>query len=274
MKRFMTVVVAFVVSAFLCGAAFGADCPSEVVAVTGEPKVMKQDAKSWTPCVTGMELANGDRVKTGANESVDIMYYSDRRNIVMIDGNADVVIVKEEETCALSLLNGEAMALIKNLPKGSTFEVKTPAGISGARGTGWASRTDGERATFNAFEDSIYVKGVDRSGNAMAGELIVNAGFGTTVDRFERPERLERLSGGAMERWDRWKAAVTDRANAPATRAAGDTRQKLDQISREYGQIERLESKKQDILETRDISDIEKRMEEEVSPSKAPYTGG
>ena len=140
MNRIPTVVIAFVVCVVLCTAALGAECQSEVVTVTGEPKMMREGADAWTVCAAGMALGNGDRVKTGRNESVDIMYFSDKRNIVMIGENSDVVVVKDAAPCAIALLSGEAMALIKNLPKGSTFEIKTPAGISGARGTGWRSR--------------------------------------------------------------------------------------------------------------------------------------
>jgi hypothetical protein len=97
------------------------------------------------------------------------------------------------------------MSLIKNLPKDSTFKIKTPTAISGARGTGWESSTDGSRSTFNTFENAIYVKGIDQSGSEMEGELEVKSGFKTTVDKFEKPQALEKLSDKDIERWNSWK---------------------------------------------------------------------
>jgi hypothetical protein len=103
------------------------------------------------------------------------------------------------------------MALLKSLPSGSTFEVKTPAGVSGARGTGWRSDTDGRRATFAAFENKIYVAGIDRAGNRMAGELTVESGMKTMVDRFEAPSRLERITEREMNQWNDFKKDVEKR---------------------------------------------------------------
>ncbi|MCM8761395.1 MAG: hypothetical protein NC933_04610, partial [Candidatus Omnitrophica bacterium] len=197
----------------------------------------------------------------------------------------------------------------RNIPKGSSFEIRTPAGISGARGTGWGSKTDGETAIFSSYENAIYVKGINRDGSVMEGELTVSEGFRAVVDKFERPERLEQISRADIDRWNGFRQEVIGRSPEIAKEAATSTPEKatekrietptesaaeeraektagaieeragrtiektqsiieqaestidrsysrLDRIAKEETQIERLEAKKQDIQETRDISQI------------------
>ena len=257
--RMIAVLTGLVLCLSLSPDVSGADCPSEIVSLKGEPKIMKNGSDEWVSCAVRMALDHGDRVRTAAGESVNIMYFSSRMNIVSISEKSDVVIAKGAP-CAIELVNGEAMALIKQMPKGSTFEVKTPVGISGARGTGWGSSTNGEQATFSSYEDSIYVKGVDRSGNAIAGELVVEQGFRATVYMFEKPKRLEKLSGADMDKWNSWKESISSEGPPPGAGSEcggpADDREKLDMLSEDENSIESLESKKQDIQETRDISNI------------------
>ncbi len=183
----------------------------KVVFLKGEPQINKVNTDSWTGCRKDMVINNGDRIKTGRDESVELSFSGDNSKIVRIGENSDAFIRKKEAPYSIELLRGHILAHIKNLPAGSTFEVRTPVGISGARGTGWESDTDGQRATFAAHEESIYARGIDQAGNAMEGELIVSEGWKTDVDRFEKPSEIERLSPSEIDRWDGWKESIADR---------------------------------------------------------------
>jgi len=214
---------------------------------------MKKGSDAWTSCEVNMSVDTGDRIKTSTGEEAQVSF-AEKSNFIKIREDSDVILLIAKSGGSIDLLNGEALALIKKLRKGSTFEIKTPTGIAGARGTGLGSRTDGSRSTFNSYENSIYVRGIDRSGNAMSDELVVDEGFGTTVDKFERPERLERLSDSDMGKWNDWKDNLRDQSAGDRDDSSTD---KLDSVGREEdNSMDRLDSQKDDVTEVKDIQRI------------------
>lgn len=240
---------------------------AKVAYVMGNPKIMKAGQTAWEDCRLGMIINNADRIKTLTNEVVEIAFFKDRSNIVRIESSADVFIKLAEAPYSIELLNGSAMALIKNLPNNSAFEVRTPAGIAGARGTGWRSVTDGNRAAFDVFEDSIYAKGIDKSGNPMEEEVEVESGWRVSIDKFEKPSKLEKLTGADMDRWESWRGEIAGRNEM-------DSRDRLDRVSRiEDRQEDREEALKEDVNEARDIDRIVERStaSSSASSSSDPY---
>ncbi len=202
-----------IVSAFMLFLTPEAECLSacKVIYIQGMPKIMKAGSTEWNDCKTGMAMDNGDRVKTMKDEAVELSFSDTRDNVIRVEGDSDVYVTKGEDPYIIKLANGAVMALLNNLPKNSKFEVRTPAGLSGARGTGWRSSTDGVRSTFDAYERSIYVSGIDASGNESGDSLVVDSGFRASVEKFERPGALEKLSDKDMERWNSWKADLAGR---------------------------------------------------------------
>jgi hypothetical protein len=249
------------VSIFLFAAITESQETVKVISVKGSPKIIKLAANEWVLCKADMVIENGDRIKTLGNEVVEISFAKNGANIIRIEENSDVFVKKTQAPYSVELLNGEVMSLIKNLPKDSAFEIRTPAGLSGSRGTGWRSQTDGLKATFDVFEDSIYAKGIDQAGNVMKEELIVERGWRTIVDKFEKPSRLEKLSSQDFERWNRWKEDL-----------AGKSQERFERTSRIESRIEELAAKKEDSSERRDLNRIEKRLESKTTTSSGGGT--
>ncbi len=235
----------------------------KIIFIKGSPKIMKTDTSQWISCKLNMVIHNGDRIKTVEDEAVEISFLVDNSNIVKIDENTDVFIKKGEPPYSIELLNGSAMALIKKLPKDSAFEIRTPAGLSGARGTGWGANTDGLKVAFDAFQEHIYVKGIDKAGNEMEAELIVKSGWKTIVEKFEMPEKLEKLTNEEIDRWNKWMDELAERGGGPR-------REALERAGRIERQTEgAVESKRENINEARDLERIEKRLESTTSSSRA-----
>ena len=223
-----------------------------VMFAKGKPKIMKADKKEWADCAIGTVIVNGDRIKTGDGDIVEICFLQNRSNVIRVEENSDVFIKKGQPPYSIELLNGAAMALIQSLPANSSFEVRTPTGVSGARGTGWRSRTTGSSSTFEAYEHSIYAGGIDASGN-LVGELNVPSGFRTIVAKFEKPSKLEELSQMDLDKWNRWKEDLSSRLH--------EGRGLLDKAAGMQNRIEKLESDKDNVNDARDTARIEKRME-------------
>lgn len=233
----------------LWSTAAGARNEAKIFYVKGKPDIMKEGEAGWKACRVDMRIDNGDRIKTERGEAAEIAFLSDKSNIVRIEQDSDVYVRKSEAPYRIELLNGSAMALINKLPKGSTFEIATPVGLSGARGTGWRTSTDEGSSIFAAFERFIYVNGFDQSGNPI-GDLLVEGGYRTLLNRFETPERLEKLSPEELAAWNEWKRDLGRRL-----------KEMLERAGRLESRIDELESRKLDIKESRDLERAEKKSE-------------
>ena len=265
MRTFIVAVALF----FLCGASSFAENQTRIFYIKGKPNIMKEGLPNWKACKVNMPISNGDRIKTEKGEAVEVSFLDDKSNIVRIEENTDAYIRKCVAPYRIELLNGAAMALIKKLPKGSKFEIATPVGLSGARGTGWRSSTSGASADFQCYESSIYVQGMDQNGNMIEGELTVNSGWEAFLDQFEKPERLGKLSEDDMAKWNQWKSDLTERLQDLANR--------LDRAGNLDGKINQLESQKLDVKESRDterVAQVQERQQEKVPTEDIPYKPG
>jgi hypothetical protein len=245
---------------FLLSAAFAfAQGEASVFYVKGAPKIMKSGSSEWQDCKLGMRIDSGDHVKTVKEEALEISFLKDRSNMVRIEEDSDVFIKKNEAPYSIELISGAIIALIKKLPAKSSFEIRTPIATCGSMGTGWRTSTDGSKARFEAFERRIYVKGIEQSGNPMEGELIVNSGWASRLNKFERPEKLERLSYDDIDRWNRWKKDMT-------TRVKNEGGSFLDQSSAQTeNRMDRIQEIQSDIKEARDMNRMESQQESRQS---------
>ena len=251
-RRAISFSIAVFLSAFLFIGI--ADCKSEtrIILVKGEPSIMKDGSPDWGQCKKGAVVDNGDRIKTSKDEAVEISFSDESTRVIRIGENSDVVISKCESPYSIKLLDGEIMTLLEKLSNGSTFEIKTPTATCGARGTGWSVTANELKTIFKSFENSIYVKGIDASGNE-TGELIVRDGWQVIVDKFEKPSELERLAAGDFEKWLEWKNDLMERLEGlkeGGFEAAGAMQNKIQELE---------DRKNSDVSDTRDSGTINQR---------------
>lgn len=252
-KKILLSVIIIVISFFLLGGIAECKDAATIILVKGDPKIMKQGSASWDACKKNKTVNNGDRIKTLKGESIEISFSDDNKKILKISENSDVYIRKTESPYSIELVSGEAMALLGKLPKGSTFEIRTPTGVSGARGTGWGVSANELRAIFKSFENVIYVKGIDANGNEIPGELEVREGWQSIVDKFQKPGALEKLESGDMDRWNEWKNDLMERLDNLKERG-------FEQAAQMQNKIQQLESKKSsDFRDARDSDTITAR---------------
>lgn len=240
--------------------------------VNGQPKINRANTSEWVVCKEGMEVGQGDRIRTMVGETMEISFGAKGINRILIDESSDVFLKKSDSPYTLELLNGRTMAMLKKLPPKSAFEVRTPAGLCGARGTGILSETDGKRSVFGSFENSVYAKGIDASGNAMGGEFLIGSGFKTSVNMFEMPSGLEPLSEEDLARWNEWKNDVDVRSGGgPGGGAFG----RGDAVS---GAMDAQSDRIADNSDTRDVERLDERLSGKESVSsggyKPPSNGG
>ena len=231
-----------------------------VIFVKGDPKIMKEAKGQWEDCRLDTVIDNGDRIKTVQAEEVEVSFLKNNGNILRIQENSDVFVRKGEVPYSIELLNGQTMALISSLPKGSTFEIRTPTGISGARGTGWGAGTDGVSSLFSSFMNNIYVSGMDKNGKPTGKAIDLKSGWKAAVAKFGFPSKPEKLTAAEMERWNKWLEALSNRLGKSFM-------QGLNRDGKLGSYAEQLDQRKQAMNEARDEARIESRLNKPTDSS-------
>jgi hypothetical protein len=278
----------FLAAAFLApGGIAEAQADAKVIFIQGNPKVMKAGTEEWVDCAVDMSVTDGDNLQTASDEAVEIAFTADNANMIRIGGNTTVAINKATPPYAIELPKGNIVSLIRRLPKDSTFEIKTPACIGGARGTGWSTECTGLRASFDVFEGNIYTKGIEVSGEEMKEEVSVDASWRMTVYKYERPMRLEKMAEGDYKKWNDWKEASKERigkfkeegaadaaaATATTSSAAAGTKGIKEESAAEEGKKGEGKDKKKD-KEDEDKDDKDKKKDDDNGDDNGDKGGG
>ncbi|MGB3113814.1 MAG: FecR family protein [Candidatus Omnitrophota bacterium] len=170
----------------------------EVISLSGNVKVIPAGETREVVCQAGMLLEKGDRIKTGGGAYVEIAFDRRMDNVIRIEGSSDVALKLDEEN--IELVNGEVFAAIKNLKKGEPFRVRTPCVVCGVRGTGWNTVTDSKESTVSVLNGSVFARGINRDGSIMEKSFIINQGFERKIKKFERPEKMAKISERKFEK--------------------------------------------------------------------------
>lgn len=188
------------------------------VALSGDAKYAHGNG-SFIPLARGVKLAKGDVIKTGINSRVDLQMGNNagvvrvaENSTLTIDGatvtktGADVVTDTQ-----LTLGSGGLYAKVNKLAKGSRYEITSPKGIAGIRGTSLYFGADGRLTVGKGTAGAAYPNnagGVDT--------FVVNDG--QTVSPTDNPphpatvEELRRineeLTAAVMHMWDEKRPAA------------------------------------------------------------------
>jgi hypothetical protein len=159
-----------------------------VRSVTGAAECSEGGA--WKALKVGQELRPGTVVRTANDSTVDLF----------LDQNGPMVRLAENTTLGIEKLNFEAtgidtiietqldlksgrvIGIVKKLSATSKYEIKTPNGVAGIRGTHYVISADG---TVNVIEGQVVVVYVKADGGVVT--QVVNAGerFNPATQRVE-----------------------------------------------------------------------------------------
>jgi hypothetical protein len=146
-KRLLSVLALIILVASTvvgCGGG-GSPCPPTltILSITeGDVLVMKAGTDDWAEAQVGMELEVGDSVKTGGNSSAEITFFDG--STMELEAGTQIEILSLDVVCAtgvttISLLQmiGDTISHVTEiLDPASSYEVETPDGVAGVRGSG------------------------------------------------------------------------------------------------------------------------------------------
>jgi len=176
---------------------------AEVLSISGEVNARKAGQTGWSAVSEGTLLSEGDTISTGKGASAELSMAEEDNIVASLSGDTTAILRgKTLERVELSI--GSIRSLVKKLGKGSSFEVKTPTVIAGARGSGWDVGYDGESTTVKAFEDSISVKSIDEKGKVLR-EVSLDQDFQISVDRQLKFGDRKLIRAADKDKWKKWK---------------------------------------------------------------------
>ncbi len=153
----------FLISSFLF--------PSSKVAIAiktkGDVSVIYKGLNSAQILKPGSPLSNLDKIKTGENGYIAIMYLDDKTVVKML-GNSDLTIVGDRSgnkiNKSLDIKYGRIAANVKP-QKGKEFRISTPTSVASVKGTEFAIQSDPSSGdSFTLIEGLIQVT------NSITGE--------------------------------------------------------------------------------------------------------
>ncbi|MCK4697601.1 MAG: FecR domain-containing protein, partial [Dehalococcoidia bacterium] len=144
-KLLLILALTILVASTVVGCGEGSPCPSTltILSITeGEVLVMKEGADDWGPAEQEMELEIGDKVKTGGNSSAEITFFDG--STMELEAGTEIEILSLDIACdtgvttiTLEQMIGTTISRVTAiLDPASSYEVETPSGVVGVRGSG------------------------------------------------------------------------------------------------------------------------------------------
>ncbi|HPI72617.1 MAG TPA: FecR family protein [bacterium] len=119
-----------------------------VLKVSGDAKI-KTAKQDWAALLKGARIRNGDRIKTGENGLVSLVFIDDKA-LMKIRANSQVEIRGERNAKGigkeLAMQIGEAWNKVS--PNGPGFRIETPSGVAAVKGTEFYTLVDDQGQTF------------------------------------------------------------------------------------------------------------------------------
>lgn len=201
-------------------AANAEDIRVSITAATGTTMIRATEKAEWTAVKKQSDAGVDAWIKTEKNSDAVVGWgrgHSVKVGPLSLVKINKLVLSKEEniETTELEVRNGRCVAKVKKLQSsGSTFNIKTPSGVSGVRGTAFAVEVGEDGASqFMAIEDTIFVMAQDV-------EIVLEAGWEVAVEPDMPPQDPQQILPETMQKLEQ---ELDDFApQADAGEAAGD----------------------------------------------------
>ena len=193
--------ILFVGALLLFSGAFSSHAESSsvtVISYAGYVKITPPGKAEEVQCRLGMSLDSGTKVRTGVKSYLAIAFDLEKKNLVKIKEQSDVVIRLTGDE-KIELVDGTVLALLKNLDKGEKFHIRTPAAVCGARGTGWRTSTTFEHSTLTVFDGKVFTRGIGENGLLLVGEYGTTVGYERWIKKYHNPKKAKKVNKKIIE---------------------------------------------------------------------------
>src|SRR5436190_2713376 len=190
LRMFRGYAVAIAAAILLSATAHAKANKAIVRAIRNGAAEVTMDGKNWKPAKVGQQLGENSAVKTDLNATVDL-FLGDNGPVVRVTKDTTMGIDRLEVESTgiekiietqLVLKNGKILGNVKKMAAASKYEVKTPVGVAGIRGTEYSIDARGRVTIVTGSAVVVYV--ID--GNILPP---ANVGAGQTITPPTNPQQ-------------------------------------------------------------------------------------
>ncbi len=147
----------------------------------------------------GMKVSEGDWIRTSPGSTITIAFDEKGENVMVVEENT-LMIVKLDGYLKVQLLSGDMYAVLEGVEDGDQFRVLTPSVVTESTSSGWGISSDGSFTNVVAFQDDIYVYGLNEDGTPKEEKYKIQEGYQRKTLRFQDPGELE-PTGESLQNW-------------------------------------------------------------------------
>ena len=207
MKKFLALLLACMLLAAPVHASIS-DQTNKIFLIKGDVKVRHaEEGSKWRQMDTSTVLQKGDAVKTAGDSTADIIIGPNAEKVLKVAEKSNVEF-NEINPANLNFPQGKIMVAIKKLEPKSSFVVKTPTAICGARGTGWSEIVSPSETKICVFENAVFVKEVDEAGRPKRKEHTAKEGTERVLLKDEPISEAKTINEKDLSDWDYWHGNV------------------------------------------------------------------
>ncbi len=181
-------------------------------------EVKRAGQTNWTEIEDGGEVLLGDTLRTGEGGRIKIVFKD--KSIMILAENTLLEISQhvydpaaKERASLFKLYEGKVRAIVGELfGAQSKFEIETPVAVAGVKGTDFEAHHPKPCSTVYTHAEDSYAKNLDP---AISGEVIVPAGFLTTICEGAKPTDPVQASGEFLEGTIPLRGVDTTRPGTP-----------------------------------------------------------
>jgi hypothetical protein len=188
MKKTLVIMVFFLSSVWSLALEPGVET-ARIFSVEGKVSVIPKGSSLSVEAEKGMNLSEGDWIKTDKASGVVVSFNDDDSNVISVKENT-LVIIKLDGYFKIHLLSGEIYAFLENVDKDESFRVLMPSVVAESMGSGWGATTDGSYTNLLVFDNEAFVCGIKMDGSIDDKKFWIDEGFQRKIIKFQDPGEM------------------------------------------------------------------------------------
>ncbi|MBN2406826.1 MAG: FecR domain-containing protein [Elusimicrobia bacterium] len=130
---------------------------AKIEQIEGKVSCAETGAEDWQDAAVGMELEEGDRLKTAGNSSAKI-HFSSGHDAILGEKSEMVINSAKKDKTSLDLFKGKLRSKVKQLSSTQGYEILTPQAVCAVRGTDFDVNVAGGRTDVKVYEGIVEAK--------------------------------------------------------------------------------------------------------------------
>jgi len=184
------------------------DQANKTFIVKGDVKVKgPEEGAPWRKMDTSTVLKKGDTIETAGDSTVDIIIGNNTDKAVEL-GEKSRVEFQGINPAYLNFSKGKIRVTLKKLEPKSSFIVKTPIAICGARGTAWMEEASADKTRILVFESDVFMRGIDDRGRRNTKKYVTSGCTERDIGKGRRVSEARKISDGETQDWQRWGKSI------------------------------------------------------------------